>query len=952
MRLNWKGPGGVLCALLLAGLCACARGQGSLLSGFGSDQPLLPQSGPQQPATYLPALPVDPPLSEAERLARRGSLVGKSKLHGNEFFKVAPDSAVDDALLRLNLLPMPPGYSWAVYRFEALVPSDKPNLLTIDLDESALPADYWVAVADYGLQRWRLIHVAVPTGSDNVGIQPAWLPLSPAGNLYAAVLGTSSATIEELTLALSTVAPPPTELQASDGTRASRVQLSWKSTGVVPDKLVVERATDPRGPYAPIATILGGALNYSDAYDPLDNPLPYNTPLFYRVRAQVDGQTGAPSLSDSGFRLLAAPGGLSASEGLFEDRIDLAWLPVQDADGYELDYRRTDVLNDPWQPLASLADGATVSFSHSSAEPPGDEAADLTLYDYRLRALYFEDISPDSAVVTGYRTIPAVQNLSASDGTFHDSVLLQWQMVPGVDGYELEYRVSGGSEASWGPLVSIEGEGATSFGHTFEAPPGRECRLADVYDYRARARLSGRQSRDNSNVDSGFRFLAGPGGLQASDGDHADHIALTWTPNPLADGYRIYRFGQSAPVAEVAAVSGFDDFESCSITVHRYELRSMFAGEEGAASNTDDGYRNRVQLSNVRSENGGGHYCSMAVFEGLPAVVYWEQPTEQLRYSRALVAEPQGPDDWVTTVVDSINPVGSNATLVHYKGKPLVAYGAHASSDLKVAYASIEQPSLDSHWHTAIVDNGGFTGLSNLAAGEANAHMVLAYFDGQTEVLRFARARFSQPDDLEFDLHAIDDRSGVGRFPSLLVQDDIVSVSYYNENDGSLCYARALQTDPFAEAHWQLMTIDSAANDVGQGSRALLLNSLPVVLYMDSTAGELKLASAGTGTPSVAGDWTLSTVASAVSAPAGCMPAVLDGLPEGLLAVSYVDTAGRLMLRRALPALPAGPADWLELELNSGSDNGPDNSFAAEGCAVGAACRGQGDNQLRFIQAF
>ncbi|MCC7479081.1 hypothetical protein IT575_11565 [bacterium] len=938
-----------VCALLLAGLCACAAGSAQLEQHAGNSAERAP--GPLLPEDSLPPLPDDPPLSEAERLLRRGSLVGKSKLYGNEFFKLSPDSLVDDSLRRLELLPVPPGYSWSMYRFEALVPSDKPNLLSVDLDSSALPPGYWVAVADYGLQRWRLLQVGTPSGSDNIGIQPGWQPLSPAGNLYAAVLGTSALRIEQLTLSLSTVAPPPTDLQASDGLRASRIQLSWKTTGVVPDKLVIERATDPRGPYAPIATIIGAALNYGDVHEPGANELPYGQPLYYRIRAQVDGQTGAPSLSDSGFRLLAPPEGLSASQGLFDERIDLAWLSVLDADGYSLEYRPSGLPEAPWAELAQIDGAASLSFSHSASSPPGLEAQALTIYDYRLRARFLDDLSDYSLTVNGYRTIPAVQNLSASDGDFHDSVVLQWQGVPGVDGYMLDYRLSGGAEEDWQSLQALEGDGVLSFAHSFEAPAGKECLLGPVYEYRARAQLSGRESRDNSNVDSGFRFLAGPTGLTASDGTFDDHVALSWTPNPLADGYRVYRFGQQSALAELGPVSQFLDFDSCSITVHRYEVRSMFEGEEGSPSNSDDGFRNRIAQSTVQELNSGGHYCSAGIFEGLPAVAYWQQPTQELRYSHAVVPDPQGPEDWVTTVVDSVNPVGSNATLVDYKGKPLLAYGIHASADLKVAYSSAEQPNLDAHWKTAIVDNGGFTGLSNLAVGEANAHMVLAYFDGQTEVLRYAKARFSLPNDLEFDLHTVDDRNGVGRFPSLLVQDDLVSVSYYNEIDGSLCYARALQTDPFSEEHWQRMDIDNGAEDLGRGSRALLLNGLPAVFYFNATAGELKLARASSGSPSVSGDWNLSLVASSVDTGSNCAAALLSGLPEDLAAVSYVDSSGKLQLRRALIPAPAGSADWLELTLDATGDSGEWNSLAASGCNLFAVLRGENDNQLRFIQA-
>ena len=114
---------------------------------------------------------------------------------------------------------MAPQFSFAIYRFELLAPDDRPNVLSLDLAEASLPPQYWAAIADYNSMRWQVLPVTAPNGLDNFGFDEAWQPISPGGNLYAAIIlgADTAAVLEQVSLTLGTAAPPPGNVQASDG---------------------------------------------------------------------------------------------------------------------------------------------------------------------------------------------------------------------------------------------------------------------------------------------------------------------------------------------------------------------------------------------------------------------------------------------------------------------------------------------------------------------------------------------------------------------------------------------------------------------------------------------------------------------------------------------------------------------------------------------------------------
>jgi len=132
---------------------------------------------------------------------------------------------------------------------------------------------------------------------------------------------------------LATVNPtldPPTNVQASDGTFTDHIQISWtKVTGAVDYKVFRDSKSN----------LLGNAGD-SDSYN--DSSVTDTLPHTYWVKA-LDAASGESdfSLSDTGWQselppALDAPADVAASDGTFDDRVQITWTKVSGAVDYKV----------------------------------------------------------------------------------------------------------------------------------------------------------------------------------------------------------------------------------------------------------------------------------------------------------------------------------------------------------------------------------------------------------------------------------------------------------------------------------------------------------------------------------------------------------------------------------------------------------------------------------------
>jgi len=179
---------------------------------------------------------------------------------------------------------------------------------------------------------------------------------------------------------------------------------------------------------------------------------------------------------------------------------------------------------------------------------------------------------------------PPPTNVSASDGTYLDKVLITWTASPGATGYKI-FRNS--QNESFRQI----GTAAASPYSDLTAPPG----VTQYYWVRA---YNGGGDSAFSNGDSGYRRAgppSAPANVSATDGAYPDKVVVTWTAAPGAAGYRVFRSiaNNSATASVIGAVTAcsYADTSATADRVFYYWVRAFNSYGESGYSAGDGGFR-------------------------------------------------------------------------------------------------------------------------------------------------------------------------------------------------------------------------------------------------------------------------------------------------------------------------------------------------------------------------
>jgi len=306
--------------------------------------------------------------------------------------------------------------------------------------------------------------------------------------------------------AFAVLLPPlsaPTDVWASDGASVSIVRVIWTaSSGAT--SYQVYRADSASG----AKTLLGSpaVASYDDT-----TAVPLVT-YFYWVKACDGGKCSDFSAYDTGWRSLS----VAASDGTFTDKVQVAWNPSSGATSYKV-YRATSASG-----TKSLLGGPAASPYNDITASPG------VTYTYWVKACRGAVCSDFSFSDTGWRKPLAPTGLTASDGTYTDKVALSWTGSAGATSYQV-YRATSAMGTKAGPATTA----ATTTNDT-TATPGI------TYWYFVKA-CRGANCSDFSAYDTGWRNIAPPTNLRASDGTFPDKVRITWTASLGATSYKLYR---------------------------------------------------------------------------------------------------------------------------------------------------------------------------------------------------------------------------------------------------------------------------------------------------------------------------------------------------------------------------------------------------------------------------
>ena len=219
----------------------------------------------------------------------------------------------------------------------------------------------------------------------------------------------------------SAVAVPaaPTGVNASKGTYAEKVQVSWtSSTGATSYQVYRNTSNSSSG-----ASLLGSPS--ASPYD--DTSATAGTTYWYFIKACNTAGCSGFSSSDSGYRAILAPTGVSASDGTYTDKVQVSWNASSGATYYEV-YRNTSNSSSGASPLGS-----------PSASPYDDMSGTAgTTYWYFIKACNTAGCSGFSSSDSGYRNQgPLTPSNFRMINTTQTSITIGWDNVSDENGYKI-----------------------------------------------------------------------------------------------------------------------------------------------------------------------------------------------------------------------------------------------------------------------------------------------------------------------------------------------------------------------------------------------------------------------------------------------------------------------------------------------------------------------------------
>jgi fibronectin type 3 domain-containing protein len=346
----------------------------------------------------------------------------------------------------------------------------------------------------------------------------------------------------------------PFDVQASDGTREDRVDVTWKSSSTTAVLFKIFRDTTF------IKSAGKGTRSYSDYGGIAGQDYEYKVLAVSALGVESD------AVSDTGRRELEAPTPVTASDEEYEEKIVISWV---DNSWLENGYRvsREDTVTHEVDSVWTLGRNRTSLTDYS--------AFSGVTYKYTVMAfdtLGAVDDEPQgfSAPATdlGGRVLLPPTNVLASDGKFEKRVEITWEdNSQAEDGYRI-YRDDS-------PVGSTS-DNFTFFADTLMIMPGQ----TSVYSVVA----FDTYGESDSASDEGSTVILAPGSFNASD-VYEDRVVLTWVDlSEVEEGYEIIRRsdGTVETFSLGADVTSYTDNTALQKMTYRYCIRAVRGGQSSA----------------------------------------------------------------------------------------------------------------------------------------------------------------------------------------------------------------------------------------------------------------------------------------------------------------------------------------------------------------------------------
>jgi fibronectin type 3 domain-containing protein len=335
------------------------------------------------------------------------------------------------------------------------------------------------------------------------------------------------------TFTIQSVAPPVQVILPNGGetwAKGTPNEITWTAEAGI-QFVKIELSQDSGTSYTKIVT----------GSTPNDGSFMWNIPVeaigdFNRIKISKLTDASVYDESDNDFAVICPlpnePATVTASDGIYPDKVVVTWSNVSAADDYYI-YKDSVLVQSHYNGLSwndtAVAPGVSYYYQVSAYNSCGEG-----------------HMAPDDPGESGYACILPVppENVTATDGTLTDRVTITWDSVPGATSYKVYRDFS-----------------ATPIAADIPAPPWSDTSvgLCESHDYQVTSVTTCGES-DKSLSDSGYAedYPTEPLNVAASDGDFSDRVRVTWNVVTTATTYNIYR-NNVLYDADIGNVTTYDD---------------------------------------------------------------------------------------------------------------------------------------------------------------------------------------------------------------------------------------------------------------------------------------------------------------------------------------------------------------------------------------------------------
>jgi hypothetical protein len=278
-----------------------------------------------------------------------------------------------------------------------------------------------------------------------------------------------------------------------------------------------------------------------------------------------------------------------------------------------------------------------------------------------------------------------------------------------------------------------------------------------------------------------------------------------------------------------------------------------------------------------------GLYNSIAIgADGLPVISYQDTASSDLKVAKCINATCTGAS--TITTLDATDLTGYFTSIaIGTDGNPVVAYFDNTTTDLMVA--KCQNPACTgSPVITTVEASADIVGYYAGIAVRADGRPIIAYADITTNDLKVA-ACVNAACTGTATITTLDAAGATGFYPSLaLGRDGLAAIAYFDGTSNDLRFARCVSADCTGVP--TLSTLDAYGNVGTYASVGIAGNGAPVIAEWDSTKFDLRIVACGTATCS--GRVSATTIDAEFDA--GYQPALAIGA-DGFPVITHYDTA-------------------------------------------------------------